>query len=116
MSSIVSTPHLFVSALLFTALIALFLAAAPARAASAAEIDREVDRALEAFRKIDGANAFLGIAKGVLVFPKVYKAGIGVGGEYGEGALRVGGKTVDYYSTAAAFIGFQLGRKPRALW
>jgi len=44
-----------------------------------------------------------------LVFPSVIKAGIGIGGEYGEGALRIGGKTVDYYNTAAASIGFQLG-------
>jgi lipid-binding SYLF domain-containing protein len=87
----------------------------PALAASAAEIDAEVDRALDAFRKIEGAPAFLGIAKGVLVFPKVYKAGIGVGGEYGEGALRIGGKTVDYYSTAAASIGFQLGAQAKSI-
>jgi lipid-binding SYLF domain-containing protein len=45
----------------------------------------------------------------MLVFPEVVKAGIGIGGEYGEGALIVNGKTVDYYSTAAASIGFQLG-------
>lgn len=32
-----------------------------------------------------------------------------IGGEYGEGALRIGGKTVGYYSTAAGSIGFQLG-------
>ncbi len=115
MPSILPTPRLFVSALLFTALIALFLAAAPAHAASAAEIDGEVDRALAAFQKIDGTRAFLGIAKGVLVFPKVYKAGIGVGGEYGEGALRVGGKTVDYYSTAAASVGFQLGAQAKSI-
>lgn len=115
MSSIVSTQRLVVPAMLFTALVALFLAAAPAHAASASEIDQEVDRALATFRKIDGADAFLGIAKGVLVFPKVYKAGIGVGGEYGEGALRVGGKTVDYYSTAAASIGFQLGAQAKSI-
>ena len=96
-------------------LLALTTFAAPALAASAAEIDAEVDRALDAFQKIDGAPAFLGIAKGVLVFPKVYKAGIGVGGEYGEGALRVGGKTVDYYSTAAASIGFQLGAQSKSI-
>ncbi len=96
-------------------LIALTTFAAPALAASAAEIDAEVDRALDAFRKIEGASAFLGIAKGVLVFPKVYKAGIGVGGEYGEGALRIGGKTVDYYSTAAASIGFQLGAQAKSI-
>lgn len=96
-------------------LLALTAFAAPALAASAAEIDAEVDRALDAFQKIDGAPAFLGIAKGILVFPKVYKAGIGVGGEYGEGALRVGGKTVDYYSTAAASIGFQLGAQSKSI-
>lgn len=101
--------------LLFTALIALLLSAPPAHAASAAEIDREVDKALAAFRKIEGAKAYLGIAKGVLVFPKVYKAGIGIGGEYGEGALRVGGKTVDYYSTAAASVGFQLGAQAKSI-
>jgi len=49
----------------------------------------------------------------VLVFPSIKKAGIGVGGEYGEGALRIGGRTVAYYSTAAASIGFQLGAQAR---
>lgn len=99
---------------LFASLLAA-LHAAPARAASAAVIDVEVNEALDAFQKIDGARAYLGIAKGILVFPKVYKAGIGVGGEYGEGALRVGGATVDYYSTAAASIGFQLGAQAKTI-
>ncbi len=81
-----------------------------ALAASAQEIDIKVDAALEKFRKdVGGANEFLQAAKGVLVFPSVIKAGIGIGGEYGEGALRVGGKTVAYYNTASASIGFQLG-------
>lgn len=115
MSYIISTRRLFGPALLFTALIALFLAAPSAHAVSAAEIDREVDRALADFRKIDGTDAFLRIAKGVLVFPKVYKAGVGVGGEYGEGALRMDGKTVDYYSTAAASVGFQLGAQAKSI-
>jgi lipid-binding SYLF domain-containing protein len=115
MSYIISTRRLFSPALLFTALIALFLAAPSAHAASAAEIDREVDRVLADFRKIDGTDAFLRIAKGVLVFPKVYKAGVGVGGEYGEGALRMDGKTVDYYSTAAASVGFKLGAQAKSI-
>jgi lipid-binding SYLF domain-containing protein len=51
----------------------------------------------------------------VLVFPSVFKAGIGIGGEYGEGALRIRGKTVDYYSTAAASIGFQLGAQSKTV-
>ena len=81
-----------------------------ALAASAQEIDIKVDAALEKFRKdVGGANEFLQAAKGVLVFPSVIKAGIGIGGEYGEGSLRIGGKTVAYYNTASASIGFQLG-------
>ncbi|MEK6198011.1 MAG: YSC84-related protein [Desulfobacterales bacterium] len=73
-------------------------------------IDISVDMTLEQFNKdIKGGDEFLKSAKGVLVFPSVIKAGVGVGGEYGEGALRIGGKTADYYNTAAASIGFQLG-------
>lgn len=108
-------PRFALLSLLLLALAWLALAPSPAGAASAAKIDREVDQTLEAFRKIDGAPGFLGIAKGVLVFPKVYKAGIGIGGEYGEGALRVGGRTVDYYSTAAASLGFQLGAQAKSI-
>ncbi len=65
---------------------------------------------MERFKEdVDIADNFLNMAKGVLVFPEVIKAGIGIGGEYGEGALRIGGQTVDYYNTASASIGFQLG-------
>jgi lipid-binding SYLF domain-containing protein len=51
----------------------------------------------------------------VLVFPSVIKAGFGIGGEYGEGALQIGGKTVAYYSTAAASIGLQLGAQSKSV-
>jgi lipid-binding SYLF domain-containing protein len=95
--------------LVATALLAMGFAPS-AWAASAQEIDIKVDAALEKFRKdVGGANEFLQAAKGVLVFPSVIKAGIGIGGEYGEGSLRIGGKTVAYYNTASASIGFQLG-------
>lgn len=96
---------------------AVLLAGAPAaRAASAAEIDLKVDVALERFRKeVVGGAEFLGRAKGVLVFPEVIKAGLGIGGEYGEGALRIGGATVEYYNTAAASIGFQLGAQMKTI-
>ncbi|MBL7174728.1 MAG: hypothetical protein ISS66_02775 [Desulfobacteraceae bacterium] len=87
-----------------------------AQAASAKEIDIKVDAALEKFTKeIGGAQKLLKEAKGVLVFPSVIKAGFGIGGEYGEGALRIGGKTVDYYSTVAASIGFQLGAQSKSV-
>ena len=85
-------------------------------AKSAKEIDIRVDTALERFNNdIKGGKEFLKTAKGVLVFPSVIKAGIGIGGEYGEGAMRISGKTVDYYSTAAASIGFQLGAQSKTV-
>ena len=81
-----------------------------ASAASAKEIDIKADAALERFcQEVASGKKFLDSAQGVLIFPSVIKAGIGIGGEFGEGALRIAGKTVDYYSTAAASIGFQLG-------
>ncbi|MBL1142201.1 MAG: hypothetical protein HND53_09250 [Proteobacteria bacterium] len=79
-------------------------------AASAVEIDIEVEAAIKKFKvEVAGAEKFLAKAEGVLVFPDVVKAGVGIGGEYGEGALLIKGKTVDYYNTAAASIGFQFG-------
>jgi len=95
---------------------AFLLTANVATAASAQEIDVKVDAALQHFReKVGGADEFLASSKGVLVFPSVFKAGIGIGGEYGEGALRIGGKTVDYYNTASASIGFQLGAQAKTV-
>jgi len=85
-----------------------------AEAGSKAKIDRRVDKALSEFRdNIGGADAVLAKSVGILVFPSVKKAGIGIGGEYGEGALRIGGRSVAYYNTAAASIGFQLGAQAR---
>lgn len=83
---------------------------------TAKEIDVSVDVTLERFKKeIPGADSFIKKAKGALVFPSVIKAGFGIGGEYGEGALRIGGKTVEYYSTMAASIGFQLGAQSKSI-
>ena len=91
-------------------------AAGSAYAKSAAEIDIEVNETLKDFRhKVKGGDEFLKRASGVLVFPTVLKAGFVVGGEYGEGALRVGGRTVAYYSTASASLGFQLGAQAKSI-
>jgi lipid-binding SYLF domain-containing protein len=49
------------------------------------------------------------------VFPSVIKAGIGIGGEYGEGALLIRGRTVAYYNTVSASVGFQLGAQARSI-
>jgi len=79
-------------------------------AKTAQEIDNEVNVAIAQFDKqMLGGTAFLQEANGVLVLPKVVQAGVGIGGEYGEGALRVNGKTVGYYSIKAASLGVELG-------
>jgi lipid-binding SYLF domain-containing protein len=94
------------------------IAAAPqdSRAASAYEIDVGVDETLERFYySIRGARELAHKAVGVLVFPSVVKAGFGFGGEYGEGALRIRGRTVDYYNTLSASVGFQLGVQERSV-
>src|SRR5208337_1739311 len=79
-------------------------------AATAKEIKTSVDVALERFTKeVKGANEFLKAAKGVLVIPNVIQAGLIIGGEYGEGALRIGGQAVDYYNLTTASFGYQIG-------
>ena len=86
-----------------------------AGAASKAEIDANVADALTKFYATSPAGEILSKqAAGMLVFPRVIKAGIGIGGEYGEGALIVGGETVAYYNTASASIGFQLGAQVKS--
>jgi len=95
---------------------AIVLLAGCAVASSAAMIDKEVEKTIAVFRDdVNGAEVFLSQAAGYLVFPRVIKAGVGVGGETGEGVLRVRGKTVDYYRTSAGSIGFQLGAQAKSI-
>ena len=97
------------------ALVALLLAG-PLLAASADEIDREANKALEKFKEdINGAEVFLGQAAGYLVFPRVIKVGVGVGAETGEGVLRIGGQSVDYYRTTSGSVGLQLGAQAKSI-
>lgn len=100
----------------FAAALALLLAAGPGvlSGASARKIDAKVDAALARFvKEVKGGQEFLQAAKGVLAFSGVIKAGLGIGGEHGEGALRIGGRTVDYYSITSASIGFQIGAQKK---
>ena len=79
-------------------------------AKTAREIDVSVDVAIERFHKqVIGAEKLIEASKGMLVMPNVFKGAFLLGGEYGEGALRIDGKTVDYYNTAAGSIGIQIG-------
>ena len=66
-------------------------------------------------KEVHGAKSFIESSKGMLVFPSVIKAGLGIGGEYGEGALRAEDKTVDYYSTAAGSFGLQAGGQVKTI-
>lgn len=83
---------------------------------TAKKIDAGVVATLQRFYgEVKEGKKIVQDAKGALVFPGVLKAGIGIGGEYGEGALLIKGKPVDYYSTAAASVGFQLGAQQKSI-
>ncbi|NML96824.1 twin-arginine translocation pathway signal [Paraburkholderia sp. RP-4-7] len=79
-------------------------------------IDAGVDSTLgRLYNVANGSRELVGKARGVLVFPSVIDAGFVVGGQYGEGSLRVGGHTVGYYSTATGSIGWQIGAQSKAI-
>ncbi|MEA5113685.1 MAG: lipid-binding SYLF domain-containing protein [Geobacteraceae bacterium] len=81
-----------------------------AYAASSAQIDSDVDAALqELFASSPVARMLSQEAKGILVFPSIVKAGFIVGVQGGNGALRQDGKTTGYYNTASASYGLQAG-------
>ena len=80
------------------------------RAQKAAKIDKNVTEATaKLYSSSAAAKKLSTVAKGILVFPSVKKAGFIVGGQYGEGALRLAGKTTGYYKTTAASFGLQAG-------
>lgn len=88
----------------------LFFTTSVATAETAAMIDSEVDMAIEKlYKEIPVATDLSKSAKGILVFPNVIKAGLIVGAQYGQGALRTDNKTTGYYNTVAASYGLQAG-------
>lgn len=99
----------FFAALAIVAL-AVGFNATSARAESAAIIEKNSRDALALLKKNSApARDLAGEAAGILVFPKIIKGGLIVGGEYGEGALFKGNAVSQYYSTAAASFGLQAG-------
>jgi len=89
---------------------------ATSHAASGPEIDADVDATLSRFyHQVGGGRDLVHRAAGTLVFPSVVKAGMGIGGEYGEGALRIRGRTAAYFNTVSASVGFQLGVQARSV-
>jgi lipid-binding SYLF domain-containing protein len=98
------------SVTMFVLLMSLVMLANYAEAKSAKEINVSVDEAMSRFYKqVNGAKELTAKAKAVLVIPNVTKAGFVVGGEYGEGALRVGGKIKGYYNLIEGSYGFTFG-------
>ena len=94
----------------------LLLSLTTAWAKSKQEINILADATTERFlQEVVGGQAFLNGAAAVLIFPQVLKAGLGIGGEYGEGVLRQGSNNLGYYSTAAASIGFQAGAQSKSV-
>jgi lipid-binding SYLF domain-containing protein len=79
-------------------------------------IDADVDATMtRLYETVHGSRELVGKAVGVLVFPSVISAGFWFGGQYGQGALRVGAQTTGYYSIAAASFGLQIGAQSKAV-
>ena len=91
-------------------------AAAESNASKRQEIDAKVHATLSRlYTTVKGSKELVAKANGVLVFPSVIKVGFVAGGEYGEGALNVGGKSVGYYSTVSGSFGLQAGAQSKAM-
>lgn len=82
---------------------------------AAERIDARVDSAIDfMYANIPGTRNLMQDAEGVLIMPLITEAGFGIGAGYGRGALRINGATVDYYSSASATFGFQIGAQQYA--
>lgn len=89
---------------------------APSKAASASEINADASATMQKlYNRVRGGYDLAQRAAGILVFPSVVKAGVGVGGEYGEGVLLIGNRPAAYYNTISASIGFQFGAQARSV-
>jgi lipid-binding SYLF domain-containing protein len=96
-------------------LVSVFCLGTYSYAVSAKTIDAGVEPSLKNLRDINGGSDVIDKAKGLLVFPGVFKAAAGAGAEYGEGVLMINGRMTDYYSTAAASLGLQVGGEKKSL-
>jgi lipid-binding SYLF domain-containing protein len=81
-----------------------------ASAATAADLDKDSQQALQTLYKTEPlAETLSRTAKAVLIFPNIVKAGLVFGGSYGEGELIEGSKVVDYYNSVTGSWGLQAG-------
>jgi lipid-binding SYLF domain-containing protein len=97
-------------------LLAILGSAPRSDAASGPEIDASVRATLnQFFHEVWSSRELANQAVAILVFPTIVKAGFGIGGEYGEGALHVRGRTAGYFNIISGSIGFQLGAQARSV-
>ncbi|SEW10288.1 Las17-binding protein actin regulator [Cognatiyoonia koreensis] len=76
----------------------------------AAEIDARVDSTLQfLYERYPGTVDLKNRAAGMLIMPLITEVGLGLGGSFGTGALKIGASTVDYYSAASGSAGLQIG-------
>ena len=80
------------------------------------EIDSGADAALaRLYSNARGAKELAGRAQGILIFPRVLSGGLVVGGEYGDGVLRAGGRASGYYRVVGGSFGWQIGAQSQAI-
>jgi len=97
-------------------LVGFLLSACSVFETSGNSIDLSADEAIKVFKEdIEGSEVFLNQAAGYLVFPRALRAGLGVGAETGEGVLRIGGKTVDFFRISSGSLGLQAGAQARSI-
>ncbi|MBO2972635.1 BPSL1445 family SYLF domain-containing lipoprotein [Burkholderia pseudomallei] len=92
----------------------------PANAATNASKRQAIDASVDAtlsrlYSTVRGSRELVAKSRGVLVFPDVIQAGLIIGGQTGNGALRVGGATVGYYNTSSLSVGLQAGAQSKAI-
>jgi len=85
-------------------------------AARAASMDADIDRALSQLtQQARGSDQLVSSAKGILVFPTVLSAGLGIGGSHGLGGLRRDGKTIRHYRMTTASVGLLAGARSKTV-
>jgi lipid-binding SYLF domain-containing protein len=86
------------------------------REAKKREINSAADETLtRLYSTARGSKELADKAQGILIFPRVLAAGLVVGGEFGDGVLRTGGRAAGYYRLIGASFGFQIGAQSRAI-
>ncbi len=108
-------PRLRQFALAFVTCLLLFSFTGSAWSASKTELDARIRSSFQAlYSDSPAARELVTKAVGVLIFPRIYKAGAGFGGKFGEGALMINDAPVQYYRVTSGSFGFQLGLQARA--